>query len=660
MSYLPESTQEYLAIGSSPGNRNNTLMDAACQFRDAGFSLEESAHALLPRGLADGLGQAEILSTIRSAFSRDPREPCGGTAARKVDMHSLNEKQPIYRKTTVEPQELPRPLDNGAIKFLETKFLQGEFVSIGEGYEQKDDKGRISIPITAGKVRTREAWITDIKQRGIDVVFPSVEGVFVRVNPMKDATGKTDKDVACYRDILIEADTGSLEEQMGAIKSIGLPATTVAWSANRSVQGQFRVNAPDEKTYREWFSILRQYCNEALGLNVDLKNINPSRYSRLPGGRRTRRDHDTCEIIPDSKGEPMIDRQTLLAVNLPGKPWDEWLKSLPIDDGLPQIKSLAEIVAENVPKPPEIITGLLHQGLKLMLGGPSKARKTWILMHLALALASGRKWLGHQCMKGPVLYINFELPEAFFNERAQWILQQMGVEGLPSHFYELNLRGYAGPAEMILPKVTTKIAQLPPLLATVIDPTYKLMGATRDENAAADIASLMNEFDKLTVQTGSSVISAAHFAKGNASVKEAIDRISGSGVFGRDPDSLVIMSPLNTEDAFQLDFILRCLPPKKDVAVRWDTYCFEVDESLDPDDLKKSGRPASHSVEDLLEVLSDTSLSDKDWLQKCQDTSGMSKTTFHRLKKELAADKRVYRSKLDDTWSKTSREASKI
>lgn len=207
------------------------------------------------------------------------------------------------------------------------------------------------------------------------------------------------------------------------------------------MQFNVTVNAPDEKTYRERFEILRQYCNEALGLKVDEKNRNPSRYSRLPGGRRTRRDHATSELILDSKARPIIDRQNLLAVNLPGKPWDEWVKSLPIDDGLPQIKSLAAIVAENVPKPPEIITGLLHQGLKLMLGGPSKARKTWILMHLALALATGRKWLGHQCMKGPVLYINFELPEPFFNERAQWILQHMGVERLPSHFYELNLRG---------------------------------------------------------------------------------------------------------------------------------------------------------------------------------------------------------------------------
>jgi hypothetical protein len=336
------------------------------------------------------------------------------------------------------------------------------------------------------------------------------------------------------------------------------------------------------------------------------------------------------------------------------------VQSLPIDDGLPEIKSLSQIIAENQPEPPEIIEGILHQGLKLMLGGPSKARKTWILMHLALAIAKGLKWLGHQCRKGPVLYINFELPEPFFRKRALWILKQMGVEGDVPDFFELNLRGYAGAAETILPKVIAKIAQLPPLLAIVIDPTYKLMGTTRDENSAVDIASLMNEFDRLAVKTRASVISAAHFAKGNASLKEAIDRISGSGVFGRDPDSLVIMSPLNTDEAFQLDFILRCLPPKRETAIKWNGWCFEPDATLDPADLKKpGGRPSKYSVEDLLDVLGNESFGDKDWQRKCEEQTGMSTRAFHRFKKELKDAKRIYLSKINDEWTKTSKEAAK-
>ena len=252
---------------------------------------------------------------------------------------------------------------------------------------------------------------------------------------------------------------------------------------------------PDEAAYRERFGLLRQYCVESLGLKIDLKNINPSRYSRFPGAKRIRRDHDTKEKILGDDGKPILDDQTLLLVNVAGKPWSAWVLSLPVDDGLPEIRSLAQIVEEDIPEPTQIIAGLLP-GLKLMLGAPSKARKTWILMHLALCIATGRMWLGHQCIKGPVLYINFELPEPFFRKRALWILKQMGVAEIPPNFFELNLRGYAGPAEMILPKVMSKIEQLPPLCGSVIDPTYKLMGTTRDENAAGDMASLFNEFDR--------------------------------------------------------------------------------------------------------------------------------------------------------------------
>jgi regulatory protein RepA len=69
----------------------------------------------------------------------------------------------------------------------------------------------------------------------------------------------------------------------------------------------------------------------------------------------------------------------------------------------------------------------------------------------------------------------------------------------------------------------------------IIDPTYKLLGVA-DENSATDITALLN------ITTGAAVVLTGHFAKGNASTKETIDLISGSGVFARDPDSLVVFT----------------------------------------------------------------------------------------------------------------------
>ena len=54
-----------------------------------------------------------------------------------------------------------------------------------------------------------------------------------------------------------------------------------------------------------------------------------------------------------------------------------------------------------------------------------------------------------------------------------------------------------------------------------------------------DITALLNMVENLAVTTGAAVALAGHYAKGNAAAKESIDRISGRGVFARDPDSLI-------------------------------------------------------------------------------------------------------------------------
>jgi len=65
----------------------------------------------------------------------------------------------------------------------------------------------------------------------------------------------------------------------------------------------------------------------------------------------------------------------------------------------------------------------------------------------------------------------------------------------------------------------------------------------------------------LAVTTGAAVALAGHFSKGNASAKESIDRISGSGVLARDPDSLITFTRHEEQDAFTVEMTLRNLAP---------------------------------------------------------------------------------------------------
>ena len=72
---LPKRTEDYLASGATEGSRNTELFAAACQLRDAGHSQSDAEAQLVPRYVADGCSEREALATIRSAYSRPPRDP---------------------------------------------------------------------------------------------------------------------------------------------------------------------------------------------------------------------------------------------------------------------------------------------------------------------------------------------------------------------------------------------------------------------------------------------------------------------------------------------------------------------------------------------------------------------------------------------------------
>jgi hypothetical protein len=78
----------------------------------------------------------------------------------------------------------------------------------------------------------------------------------------------------------------------------------------------------------------------------------------------------------------------------------------------------------------------------------------------------------------------------------------------------------------------------------------------------------------------------AHFSKGNQAGKESIDRIGGSGVFARDPDVILTMTPHEEDDAHVIDLTLRALPPVKPFVVRWCESIFITDRNADPAALK--------------------------------------------------------------------------
>ena len=354
-------------------------------------------------------------------------------------------------------------------------------------------------------------------------------GAWIRFNPM-DGQGRGNANVTEYRYALIESDSVPVEKQRGMIEAMNLPCAAIVYSGGKSVHAIVRIDAgTDYDLYRKRVNELYDYC-ERKGFRPDTSNKNPSRLSRMPGVRR---------------GEQM---QRLLSVNTGPTSWERWREWVAdSEDNLPDTTSLADVWDDLPPVADPIIGtedhGVLRRGHKMLLAGPSKAGKSFLLMELACALASGREWIGFPCAKGRVLYVNLEIDRASCERRLHDIFCRMGAGIEDARNIDVwNLRGRSVPMDALAPRLIHR-ARTKGYVAVIIDPIYKVI--TGDENSASDMAKFCNQFDRVAEECSCSVIYCHHFAKGLAGDRKSLDRASGSGVFARDPDALLTISPLD-------------------------------------------------------------------------------------------------------------------
>ena len=314
---------------------------------------------------------------------------------------------------------------------------------------------------------------------------------------------------------------------------------------------------------------------------------------------------------------------------------------------LPAIVDAASFIQEKIEAPPELVAGVLHQGSKLAFGGGSKTFKTWTLIDLALAIAAGEPWLSFKTKKGRVLFLNFEIQPAFFQQRIRAVADAKQIALAHGMIDLWNLRGQAASYASIFPRIIERVKDSAYSLI-VLDPIYKCYGDV-DENSAGAVAGLMNAIEALAVETGAAVAFGAHYSKGNQAGKESIDRVSGSGVFARDPDSILNFTRHEVQDAFTVELTLRNSPPVAPFVVRWLYPLMRRDESLDPSKLKKPpGRTPQHAGDDILKLLTGDGLTTTKWA-KASDRRGVSRRTFYRLKNTLEDSKRITQAK--DKWT---------
>ena len=470
------------------------------------------------------------------------------------------------------------------ITYLQLLFRPDDYVSYvtSNVYQTEDGKW---VPSKGIYTRTAEDLITSLKKHPDDLAWTVGDwkeeaGAWIRFNPL-DGKGIKNENVTAFRYALVESDTLPIQEQDAMYRKLELPIAALVYSGGKSLHAIVHIDAQNADEYYERVNYLYEVL-EREGLEIDKQNRNPSRLSRMPGVTRNG------------------NRQYLAAVNIGRKNWADWMDFVEGNsDNLPEIKCLADFIEHPAEQPPELIEGLLRQSHKMLVSGPPKAGKSFALMELAVAIAEEQKWLGFRCTKGRVLYINLEIDPSSTEVRFRAIYDALEIPWTGGKdIFVWNLRGYAMRMDELAPKIIRKIKQLG-VSVVILDPIYKVI--TGDENNASEMGFFCNQFDKICAEAGVSMIYCHHHSKGAQGSKKAMDRASGSGVFARDPDALIDITPLEMTEDFQnmvrdgnatpwrVEFVLREFATPQPVNVWFSWPLHIVDKSGELESLPQTG-----------------------------------------------------------------------
>jgi len=430
------------------------------------------------------------------------------------------EAEPVMKPASRDPvQEI--------ITYLRARFEPEEYIGYVTSIYEDQTTGKLS-PTRGNYDRTAGQIIDQLEKCGGDIgsVLGDADkraGAWIRVNPL-DGKGIKDENVTDYRYVLVESDSLPIEQQNALIHDLELPIVTLTHTGGKSLHAIVHIDAQSREEYRKRVAYLFDVC-EKNGLTIDRACKNPSRLTRLPGFQR---GDNWQYLIETNTGKASFEE------------WRDYIEE--ITDDLPDTENAADFWENIPPLRPALIEGVLRQGHKMLIAGPSKAGKSFSLIALAIAIAEGKSWMGFPCAQGKVWYVNLELDDISCKHRIRDVYKALGIE--PKNLSNIdiwNLRGRAVPMDKLAPSMIRRAKQRG-YSAIIIDPIYKVI--TGDENSAEQMAHFCNQFDRVCAGANCAVIYCHHHSKGSQGGKRSMDRASGSGVFARDPDALLDMIEL--------------------------------------------------------------------------------------------------------------------
>lgn len=566
MIYPPDDYEAWLSIGMALFNEGCSVNDWETWSRRGGDSYKEGECSRRWSGFnseAGGRSIATIAALIKESGQKVPLSPeyRAGNIETKInpnndgtfDMDSVMttcQKLNFIEPAKVKIKKIPLCPDNWVPeedlkKQIKAIFNKKDIVGFCvEYYAGEDGKYK---PTSGCNIFTQKDIISRLKNC---ITLPNdqdpypkitaavgtpheIEGGQIKINPLNGHGGKVEN-IVDFKHCLVECDEISVDMQYALMIELKLPISAIVHSGNKSLHAAVKVDADNSEEYKKRVRYIYKVCSEN-GLLLDNQCSAASHFMRMAGVYRT----------IDGVKNP----QYLVGTNLGMKSFDEWYDYIEDkNDDLPEFSTLPESIEERPELSPELIEGVVRIGHKMMVSGPSKAGKSFWLIELAIAIATGTKWNGRQCTQGKILVCNFEIDKASWECRVLDIVDKLGLDYnlIRQNLIAWHLRGKNVGLSSLTQKLIRRTSK-GDFIAIIKDPIYKIMEG--DENSAEAISSFTNQLDTISEELGTSVIYCHHHSKGGQSGKKSQDRGSGSGVFARDADALIDMIELEVTDS---------------------------------------------------------------------------------------------------------------
>lgn len=329
-------------------------------------------------------------------------------------------------------------------------------------------------------------------------------------------------------------------------------------------------------------------------------------------------------------------------------------------NNLPVIHDVPAWIQDVYPPPDQLLDGVFDKGTKLAIIGASKTGKTWFALHLALALASGTRFLQWHAAPRRVLLVNLEIPEAHMQRRIKKVLTGICAETFQGAMHVMNARGRAGEI-LVMEQAGRSITAdwAPAFLSKVIDekydliifdPLYKLQ-SLGDENKAEDLKPVLHAFDKLAEATGAAVAYVHHMAKGFGGDRQTIDRAAGSGAIARDFDACIVLTRHAVDGLIVMETIVRNYMPPEDTSIRWNSDLGRFDLDTTPPQVRTSRTAAGTSGmsdadmrQTALDLVKNGAIPNAEWEQGMRD-AGISRDAASRIKTTMIKTGHLFKSK---------------